>query len=153
MRTHRNAAVVAFCTIVALPVGLSASTGGASVQAKAAFKLKVTVSEWLVKPAREFIAAGKTRIVVKNAGNEEHELLVVRGDDPDALPTKPDGSIDESKIPEKKLLGEVEDVKPHKTKSNVFKLKPGSYILFCNIVDEEGDKHFMEGMHAVVDVS
>jgi mRNA-degrading endonuclease RelE of RelBE toxin-antitoxin system len=82
---------------------------------------------------------------------------VVRGDDAAALPTDADGAVDESQIAKKDQIGEVEDIKKGKTVSKIFKLKPGSYVLFCNIVEEEEDgtvvSHFKEGMHTVIDAS
>ena len=54
-------------------------------------------------------------------------------------------------------MGEIEDVKPKKKKSKTFKLSPGTYIVFCNIVEEEEDgtivSHFAKGMHTVLDAS
>jgi hypothetical protein len=54
-------------------------------------------------------------------------------------------------------VGEIEDVDPKKAKSKTFKRKPGDYILFCNVVDEEEDgtvvSHFAEGMHTTINFS
>lgn len=120
-------------------------------------KLKVELTEYKIKPAKEFIAAGKTTVVAKNAGGVEHEIVVVRGDDPTALPRKADGSVDESKIPKADVVGEIEELGAGKTDSKAFKLRPGSYILFCNIVEEEKGaapvSHFEEGMYTTIDAS
>jgi hypothetical protein len=146
----RSSAVLA---ATALTLGLVASPAAAGDPPK----LKVRLIEFEVQPAREFVAKGKTEIVAKNGGTEKHEIVVVRGDDPEALPTDTDGAVDESQIPKKDQLGEIEEFKPKKTKTKVFKLKPGSYILFCNIVEEEEDgtivSHFAEGMHATIEAS
>jgi len=137
------AGVAAFATVV--PAGASAP------------KLKIRLIEYKVKPARDFVAAGKTTFVAKNAGSTEHELVVVRGDDAAALPTKADGSVDESKIPKADKFGEIGEFKAGKTESKAFKLSPGSYILFCNIVDKEKDgtevSHFKEGMYTILEAS
>jgi uncharacterized cupredoxin-like copper-binding protein len=120
-------------------------------------KLKVRLIEYKIQPARDFTAKGKTEIVAKDAGSMKHEFVVVRGDDPTTLPTKPDGSVDESKIPKSDKLGEIEDIKPGKTKAKVFKLPAGSYIFFCNIVEKHKDgtvvSHFKEGMYTTVEAS
>ena len=135
--------VIAFGTI--LPAGASAP------------KLKIRLIEFKIKPARDFIAAGKTSFVAKNAGGDKHEIVVVRGDDPAALPTKADGSVDESKIPKADVIGEIGEFKPGKTKSKVFKLSAGSYVLFCNIVEKEADgtvkSHFKKGMYTTIEAS
>lgn len=145
------------CVLAALVAGATALGTAAPAVAKDAAQLKVRLTEFKVKPAREFIAAGKTKVVAKNAGGDEHELVIVRGDDIAALPTKADGSVNESKIPKSDVLGEIEDIKPGKTKSKVFKLSSGSYILFCNIVEEEKDgtleNHLVEGMYTTIEAS
>jgi len=142
--------------LVALVVGVMAVATIVPASASAP-KLKIRLIEFKVKPARDFIAAGKTTFVAKNAGGDEHEIVVVRGDDPGALPTKADGAVDESKIPKADVLGEIEEFKPGKTESKAFKLSPGSYILFCNIVQKEKDgtieSHFKEGMYTTIEAS
>ena len=129
----------------------------AAVTAASVPQEKVRLMEFKVKPQRDFIAAGKTKFVVKNAGTEEHEFVVVRGDDPEALPTAADGSVDEDQIPTADQVGELEEIKPGKTKSKTFKLSADAYILFCNVVDTESDgtvvSHFAEGMYTTLDVS
>jgi hypothetical protein len=136
----------------ALVLGTTAQAG-----AKEPPKLKVRLIEFKVRPARDFIAKGKTKVLLKNAGTKTHEFVVVRGDDAAELPTAADGSVDEDQIPKRDQVGEVEDIKKGKVKSKVFKLPPGSYILFCNVVDEAADgtvvSHFAEGMHTTIEAS
>lgn len=64
-------------------------------------------------------------------GDDAHELVIVRGDDPDSLPVA-DGKVAEDELPD------------------------GDYIFFCNLVEEESDgtieSHFEEGMRTVVTV-
>jgi len=116
---------------------------------------KVQLGEFSIKPKLEFFANGKIKLAIKNVGIEKHELVVVRGSDAKALPTKPDGSVDEEKIAKADKLGELGELKAHKTKSKVFKFPPGSYIFFCNLVDKEKDgtvvSHFARGMYVKVE--
>jgi hypothetical protein len=120
-------------------------------------KVKVQLIEFQVNPALQFVAKGKINFVVKNAGTEKHEFVIVRGADPAALPTKADGSVDENQIPKRDELGELENIKKGKTKSKTFKLSAGSYILFCNTVDVEEDgtvvSHFARGMYTTINAS
>lgn len=120
-------------------------------------KVKVQLIEFQIKPELQFIAKGKTKFVVKNAGTEKHELVIVRGNDPAALPKKADGSVDEEQIPKSNEIGELENIKKGKTKSKTFKLSAGQYILFCNIVDTEQDgtvvSHFARGMYTTINAS
>jgi hypothetical protein len=96
-------------------------------------KLKVELIEFEVNPARDFIAKGKTKVVAMNDGTEDHELVIVKGDDPEALPTDADGGVDEDQIPEDDFIGEIEEFAADKTKKMNFKLPTVKYILFCNI--------------------
>jgi hypothetical protein len=120
-------------------------------------KVKVQLIEFQVKPALSFVAKGKIKFVVKNAGTETHEFVIVRGADPAALPTKADGSVDEDQIPKSDQVGELEKIKKGKTKSKTFKLSAGPYILLCNTVDTEEDgtvvSHFARGMSTVINAS
>jgi len=120
-------------------------------------KLKVQLIEFQVTPALQYVAKGKINFVVKNAGTEKHEFAIVRGDNPAALPTKADGSVDESQIAKRDKVGELENLKKGKTKSKTFKLSAGSYILFCNTVDREEDgtivSHFARGMYTTINAS
>jgi hypothetical protein len=114
-------------------------------------KDNVVLSEWVVRPKPKTVAPGKVQFVVKNVGVNTHEFVVVRGSDPDALPTDADGAVDETPIAEADKIGEIEDIASHTTAKTTFKLKAGKYIIFCNTVDEESDtgekvSHFAKGM-------
>jgi uncharacterized cupredoxin-like copper-binding protein len=119
--------------------------------------VKVTLVEFQVNPAFQFVAKGRIKFAVKNGGTEKHEFVIVRGADPAALPTKADGSVDEKQIPKRDEVGELENIKKGKTKSKTFKLSAGSYILLCNTVDTEEDgtvvSHFARGMHTTINAS
>ena len=58
-------------------------------------------------------------------------------------------------IPEADQIGELKGIKPGKKKAKAFRLSAGSYIVFCNIVAENGGtavSHFAEGMFTTLDV-
>jgi uncharacterized cupredoxin-like copper-binding protein len=120
-------------------------------------KQSLTLTEYQLAPALQFIAKGKSNFVAKNSGTVKHEVVVVRGTDPSALPTKPDGSVDEGQIPKRDKVGETGDVKSGKTKSKTLKLSAGSYVLLCNIIDTEPDggqvSHFAKGMYTTINAS
>ena len=100
----------------------------------------VTLSTDHVKP-------GVILFKVKNIStDEDHELLLVMADSPDALPMAADGArVEEDKL---KGLKELGDVHPGKTRSTTVPLKAGKYVLFCN---EAG--HFKAGMFATFTVA
>ncbi len=124
-----------------------------------AASLDVLVSEWLVDPAESSVASGETTIVVDNQGGEEHELLVIRGTTADLPIDEETGGVDEEALEASgNLLGEVEGVASRTTEEGVFDLDAaGTYVLICNIVDEEEDgsieSHYAEGMVAEITVT
>lgn len=84
------------------------------------------------------IRPGPVDVKIDNQGGEAHELVIVTGSDPAALPKKADGSVDEDKIAEADKLGESPDVPARSSTTKTFTFKPGTYIAFCNIVDQMG---------------
>ena len=84
-----------------------------------------------------------------------HEMVVVRAADAAALPVDAEGSVVEDQIPEVNLMGEIPEFKEGKTKSAVFDLTPGTYVVFCNVNQDVGNtkiSHFKQGQHAVLTV-
>ena len=146
--------------LVIAAVVAGAVAAGASPSLAAAAKppkQQLTLTDYQIAPALQYIAKGKSNFVAKNTGSVKHEVVIVRGTDPAALPTKPDGSVDEDQIPKRDKIGETGNVKAGKAKSKTLKLSTGSYILFCNIVDTEPDgsqvSHFAKGMHTTINAS
>ena len=85
---------------------------------------------------------------------DPHELVIIRTDlDESELLQDDTGFVLEDGDGILKFLGEIEEFDPGGSMSGVFKLTPGRYILFCNIVElEEGEweSHFNEGMRTVL---
>lgn len=100
---------------------------------------------------------GKLEVEVKNDGSEIHEMVIVRAESADALPTDADGAVDEAPIPEADKLGEIEDIEVDKTATKTFDLSAGNYVVFCNVTEEQSDgtvlSHFKEGMYSNLAVS
>lgn len=131
---------VAFLAVGVLTPVVGAQTPGTTV--------RVVLSEFVVKPTPKSAPAGTVNFAVKNRGDAKHEMMIVKGDDPKALATKANGSVDEAKIPAADVVGHIENVKPKKTKTATFQLSAGSYILLCNIVDPaEHSGHLVSGFH------
>ncbi len=84
------------------------------------------------------LPAGQVTVTIDNQGSETHELVVVAADNVETMPMKSDGSVDEDKIPEADKVGEVEDIAGQTSTTKTFTLEPGTYVAFCNIVDEMG---------------
>jgi plastocyanin len=84
------------------------------------------------------IPAGAINVKIDNQGGEKHELVIVAAKDANALPKKSDGSVDEDKIAEGDKLGESGDVEARSSITKSFTFTPGTYVAFCNIVDDMG---------------
>jgi uncharacterized cupredoxin-like copper-binding protein len=68
---------------------------------------------------------------------------------PAKLPTEANGDVDEEKLDETaEEAGEIADVEPGDTKSEEFDLKPGKYVMFCNIPG-----HYAQGMYGTLTVT
>ena len=130
------------CVVLALVLagcGADDSGGGNSVNASER-EFKIDVS-----PART--AAGQGTFEVRNQGQATHELVVLKTDlAPDALPVK-DNEADESAKGITRV-DEVGDIAPGKTERLSVDLKPGRYVLICNLAG-----HYEAGMHAGFAVS
>ena len=116
----------------------------------------VGLKEFTVTPDPIELQSGTVEVKGENGGSEEHELVIVRADSADALPTDADGAVVEEEIPKGDVIGEIEKIAKGKSKSASFKLTPGTYVFFCNIGEKENGKilsHFKQGMHEVVTVS
>ncbi|MCX7621387.1 MAG: hypothetical protein N2037_11155 [Acidimicrobiales bacterium] len=119
--------------------------------------MKVTLKEWSVTPEQSTIPAGKINIFADNQGDEPHEIVIVRADDPKTLPTIKDGGMDEEALGEDKIVGEIEAFPAKSTCNGVFDLTPGTYVLLCNVVEKEANgeihDHFFFGMAATITVA
>jgi uncharacterized cupredoxin-like copper-binding protein len=130
--------------------GTTAATGGATGETMGGTTVDVTVQEFAVLPATDSAPAGDVTFNVTNTGPEDtHEFVVFKTDlAPDALPTAPDGSVDEEGEGVE-LIDEIEDIAVGDTPTLTVSLDAGSYVLICNIVEDEGDEtivHYQQGM-------
>jgi hypothetical protein len=146
--------------------GKNASSSSSSSSSENTFGL----SEFTVIPPTNRLHSGRVTITANNLGGEVHELVIVRAASADALATRSDGSVDEDKVAAADKVGEIEDVAGGSRKSKALELSAGTYVAFCNIVDEmmgsssstmhdsgmgsgSGHVHFSEGMHVTFTVS
>jgi hypothetical protein len=146
--------------------GRSASGTGSGSQAvackpvgdagKADARIAVDLAEWSVLPARADAPAGTITFEARNQGNEPHELVVVRADDPATLPTTADGTVDEQRLPKGAVIGEVEAFPAGQRCTGTFELAAGSYALFCNLLETAADgseqNHYANGMRTAFEV-
>lgn len=162
---RRGAAVIAMLAALMLTAAGCSSdddggnTGGTDATGgtgSAGSTVDVTVQEFAVLPAQDSAPAGDVTFSVTNEGPEDtHEFVVFKTDlAPDALPTASDGSVDEEGEGVQ-LVDEIEDIAVGDSPTLTVSLEAGSYVLICNIVEDEGDEtivHYQQGMRAAFTV-
>lgn len=115
----------------------------------------VTLQEFAITAVPATVAAGSVTFEATNNGPDDiHEMVVIKTDlDPNALPTKDDGSVDEAGEGVE-ALGEIEEFEPGNTESLTLDLEAGAYALICNIYDaDEVEAHYEEGMRLAFTVT
>jgi uncharacterized cupredoxin-like copper-binding protein len=104
--------------------------------------LNVAMTEFKFTPANPELARGTLAITAENKGKTEHELVLLKTNaDPSKLPKKGDG------VSEKDSVGEIPEVAPGQDGSATFDLKPGKYVMVCNIPG-----HYDAGMYGTLTV-
>ena len=153
---HRNhtalvlltvAAALAGCGGSGAPADTSSETppadtaqGDVSAQAGA---VEVGLREWAVQPATAQVDAGSVEFNAVNDGDVPHELVVLKTDTAAAdLPQEGAEAEEDGEV-----AGEVEDIAPGESKPLAVDLKPGHYVLLCNLPG-----HYADGMHADIAV-
>jgi uncharacterized cupredoxin-like copper-binding protein len=99
---------------------------------------KVTLDEFSVKASPKSVTAGKVKFSVKNAGSDEHELVILK--------TKTAASklkVSGGRAKTTGEIAEIEDIAGGRSKSKTVTLKKGHYILLCNLPG-----HYQQGMRA-----
>ncbi|HWH92260.1 MAG TPA: hypothetical protein VNT03_00230 [Baekduia sp.] len=91
------------------------------------------------------VHAGDLRLVMRNPGPDDHELIVVRAPTSGALPMRRDGlTVDEDAL-EHVTAAVIEPQRPGTVSVLELHLAPGRYMLLCNM-----SGHFLGGMHTTV---
>ena len=116
----------------------------------------VSLREFSIAPSVATAPAGVVSFEVTNDGpNDIHEFVVIRTDlAVDALPTDDDGAVleDGEGI---EVIDEIEDMAVGSSETLALDLEAGSYVLICNIVEEEDgetEAHYAMGMRAAFTV-
>jgi plastocyanin len=151
LRRFKIVIVVGIMATLALSAcgGTGGGGGGGAVD--------VTLQDWSVIPAQDSVEAGSVTFNVTNEGPHPHEFVVIRTDlAPDALPTMPEGMVDEEGEGIE-VIGEIEEFPRGETRSATFDLDPGSYVLVCNLVGNPvthpgGEIHYEMGMRTAFTV-
>lgn len=148
-RRRQAAGITAVIAVLALVAGACGDDDGGE-ETGAGGAIEITLQEFAVLPSPDSAPAGEVTFNVTNIGPEDvHEFVVFATDlAPDKLPTAPDGSVDETGEGVE-LIDEIEDIAVDATPTLTVTLDAGSYVLICNIVEEEGAEtivHYQQGM-------
>jgi uncharacterized cupredoxin-like copper-binding protein len=148
-RRRQAAGITAVIAVLALVAGACGDDDGGE-EMGAGGAIEITLQEFAVLPSPDSAPAGEVTFNVTNIGPEDvHEFVVFATDlAPDKLPTAPDGSVDETGEGVE-LIDEIEDIAVDATPTLTVTLDAGSYVLICNIVEEEGADtivHYQQGM-------
>jgi uncharacterized cupredoxin-like copper-binding protein len=112
------AVAAAIAVVIGIPIALASSS---------ATSVSVTEKEFKVTPSVKSVNAGSVTFKIKNRGALDHTFAIVKT----ALPA--------GKLPVKgdrvslKPIKDVGPFKPGKGTNLTLKLKPGKYVLYCNI--------------------
>ena len=96
-----------------------------------------SASPFSLIPTVGSVKAGPTRFIVANYGTMSHEMVVVKTNKTPKQLTEPNGTANESTS-----VGEAADLAPGQIKEVTLDLKPGRYILLCNLPG-----HYKAGMY------
>lgn len=110
-------------------------------------KMDMMKAPMAIKIDKNIVTAGKVTFVVKNISKETiHEMLVAPVKDKDTLLpfVEADNKVNEEKSGD---LGEVSELDPGKSGTLTLDLKPGLYVLFCNVPG-----HYSAGMWTMITV-
>jgi uncharacterized cupredoxin-like copper-binding protein len=124
------------------------SSGSSTGDSAASGGVGATEKDFSIALDPSTASAGSVTFNIDNQGPATHEFVVFKTDlAPDALPTASDGTVDEEGKGVQHI-DEVEDIAAGSTETLTTDLKPGSYVVICNLPG-----HYQQGMHAPLTVS
>jgi len=110
--------------------------------------ITANLSDTAIQLSRSTASAGKVTFTITNntTSGERHEFVVVQTDlATDQLPRNAEGIVDEEKLTS---FGEQGDIEPGKTVDLTVDLRPGRYLMICNLPG-----HYDAGMYTEFNVS
>lgn len=129
------------------------SPGSDFMRSERAEIVNVEMKAWYVLPDKRTVDAGIITFKVANNGRRVHEFIIIKTTLPlDALPVNKKG-LDEKKAGKK--VGEIDEIHPGEIKEITSYMAPGSYVLFCNMMDDEDHElvsHYRRGMRVAFTV-
>lgn len=109
----------------------------------------VHVSDFKLSTKTSSVPAGYVTFRIRNTGPSTHKFVVDRTDlVADALPLRANGITVNEDSKQLHAAGELGEIRLDSTRDLTLDLKPGHYVLFCNL---EG--HYRGGMYATLEVT
>jgi uncharacterized cupredoxin-like copper-binding protein len=128
-------AVSLLVLVAAVPLAFASS-------AKVKVVLATKTKPFALAPVPTKVKAGKVTFVASNKGALDHELVVLKTNlAPTKLPVKGTKAVEVGRV------GKIPPLKPGQTKTLTLTLKPGKYVLICNVAG-----HYKAGQHAAFTV-
>jgi uncharacterized cupredoxin-like copper-binding protein len=144
---HRRGALVALVAIPLMAAGCGGNSSG-ETGSPGSPAIKVQQRDFKITLSSTTVKTGKITFDVKNTGPSTHEFVVFRTDlESGKLPTKADGTVDESGAGVTHI-DEIEDIEKGKSKKLDLDLPAGKYVVLCNLVG-----HYAAGMHTPLTVT
>jgi uncharacterized cupredoxin-like copper-binding protein len=142
--------------ILALAIAVFAFGGCSESGTSSAHVVNTTMTDFVIrtKPAVRIVEvkAGSVRFNTVNKGLEVHEIALFRTAlEPDQFPINAKGGVIE-KGAGLQLISELSGIKPKKKGSFVADLKPGKYVMICNL-NGTGKNHYAHGMFLRLNVT
>lgn len=121
-----------------------ADAGGATQSSSTPVStVDATLKEWSITTNAPEAKAGDVTFDATNDGDSPHELVVLKTDQPaGSLKVGSGGTVSESDS-----VGEIPDLDAGKSGSKKLDLKPGKYVLVCNLPG-----HYQQGMYTALTV-
>ena len=132
------------CAALAAGLLVAGCGSGAGASASATAEVNITERDFHIGLSTATVQPGTVTLHIHNGGPDDHELIVAPQRS-GGLPLRSDGfTVNEEAIASSEP-GSIEPQQPGGSENLVVDLKPGRYVLFCNM---EG--HYMAGMHTTL---
>ncbi len=133
---------VGTAALIATSLLLVVGCGSGGQAQHGATTIRVSERDFKMSASAQVLArAGKVDFAVDNRGPEAHELIVAREND-QGLALRSDGLTVNEEALEPYEAGSLEPGEPGHVRHLEVSLKPGRYVLFCNM-----SGHYLSGMH------
>ncbi len=131
--------------------GLPSSALAKDLAREGSETVQVQLTEWEIAMDQRVLKAGKLRFKAVNQGRIDHEMVVIQTGTPAHAFKVVAGKVVEDAVG--KVMGEIEGFPPGQTKSLTLDLPEGTYVLFCNNLDQEDVQgHYQRGMRIAFEV-